>query len=158
MIQPFSCKAKQTLGFLIPAPKVRGTLMKGKHHYTRTWIPVLTLLQKQVSSPLWDSVFSSKKGLPHRGGPHCCLVISILRALTTCWCTLQCTLQHLPRGHAQAPESGRREFRSQLHHLLPIFLSKLTSLWLSLPTCKRSNNNFLIHKIVARPKEDNVCE
>lgn len=158
MIQPFSCRTKQNLGFLIPAPKVRGTLTKGKHHYPRTWIPVLALLQKRVSSPLRDSVFSSKKELLHSGGRHCCLVIAAYWALTMCQehFTMY-TLAPAPGG-AQVPESVRHEFRSQLYHLLAVPLSKLTSLWLSLPICHGSNNNFLIHKVFARPKEDNACE
>lgn len=158
MIQPFSCRTKQNLGFLIPAPKVRGTLMKGKHHYPRTWIPVLALLQKRVSSPLRDSVFSSKKEILHSGGRHCCLVIATYWALTM-------SQEHFTM-YTLAPVLGGYSGSRVSQAWVQVTALSLTSCSLEQtnfsvaqsPICHGSNNNFLIHKVVAGPKEDNACE
>lgn len=60
IIHPLSCRVKkQVFSLLISAPKVKGILMKGEHHYAL--YPVLVLLLTQLSFPLWDSVFSTKR-------------------------------------------------------------------------------------------------
>jgi len=117
IIHPLSCRVKkQVFSLLISATKVKGILMKGEHHYAR--YPVLVLLLMQLSFPLWDSVFSTKKN------SHTMVVVTVvwlswnIEEPSLC-CTSQFT--HLSKD-VQVPELGRLEFRSPLHPSLSLFL------------------------------------